>query len=110
MRKIDKPWGHELIWAETEKYAGKILCMLRGFCQIFQYHSTKDEATFVKSNVLILDIDNCSSKQICKLNPEEPCHISSDVILRMSAFDGNVDVVEAFTSKLNLYCSVRGQM
>ena len=25
IRKIDKPWGYELIWAENEKYIGKIL-------------------------------------------------------------------------------------
>ena len=27
-RKIEKPWGHEIIWAQTEKYIGKTVCVL----------------------------------------------------------------------------------
>ena len=23
--RVDKPWGHELIWAKTDRYVGKIL-------------------------------------------------------------------------------------
>ena len=23
--RVDKPWGYELIWARTDRYAGKIL-------------------------------------------------------------------------------------
>jgi hypothetical protein len=25
MRRVDKPRGHEVIWAETDRYVGKIL-------------------------------------------------------------------------------------
>ena len=29
-RHVDKPWGHEVIWAETERYVGKILTIRKG--------------------------------------------------------------------------------
>jgi mannose-6-phosphate isomerase len=28
--RVDKPWGHELWWAETDHYAGKILVVNAG--------------------------------------------------------------------------------
>jgi hypothetical protein len=29
-RRVDKPWGHELIWALTEDYCGKVLFVRAG--------------------------------------------------------------------------------
>ena len=29
-RKVDKPWGHELIWAEGDRYVGKVLFIKAG--------------------------------------------------------------------------------
>jgi hypothetical protein len=29
-RKVDKPWGYELIFAHTEKYAGRVLFVRKG--------------------------------------------------------------------------------
>jgi mannose-6-phosphate isomerase-like protein (cupin superfamily) len=101
MRKIDKPWGHELIWAETEKYVGKILHIRRGFCLSLQYHNAKDETVLVQSGILTLEIGDNSSRQVCKLNPGESCHIPPGAIHRMSASDGDVDVVEVSTPELN---------
>jgi len=41
-RRVDKPWGHELIWAWTDRYVGKILVLEAGRRLSFQYHETKD--------------------------------------------------------------------
>lgn len=46
-RKIDKPWGHELIWAETEQYVGKILFVRAGEALSLQFHRVKDESWYV---------------------------------------------------------------
>ena len=29
-RRVEKPWGHELIWAHTERYVGKVLVIEPG--------------------------------------------------------------------------------
>ena len=37
-RRVEKPWGWELIWAETERYVGKILFVPRGQSLSLQFH------------------------------------------------------------------------
>jgi mannose-6-phosphate isomerase-like protein (cupin superfamily) len=44
-----KPWGHELVFAENERYAGKILRLEAGHCLSLQYHERKDETLYVLS-------------------------------------------------------------
>jgi len=55
-RRIEKPWGYELIWAETESYAGKILHVAAGHQLSFQYHRYKDETLYVLTGDVELDI------------------------------------------------------
>ena len=50
--RVDKPWGHELIWAETERYAGKILVIETGRRLSLQYHHRKHESIYVLSGRL----------------------------------------------------------
>lgn len=101
MRKIDKPWGHELIWAETGKYVGKILHVMNGFCLSRQYHNVKDETIMVKSGILTLEIDQGDSRSVFKLNEGEVYHIPPRTIHRMAALDGDVDVLEVSTPELD---------
>jgi mannose-6-phosphate isomerase len=42
-RRIEKPWGFELVWAETEFYVGKLLHVRGGEALSIQYHERKDE-------------------------------------------------------------------
>jgi mannose-6-phosphate isomerase len=46
-RTVRKPWGSELIWADTEHYAGKILFVEAGESLSLQYHEVKDESWYV---------------------------------------------------------------
>ena len=41
--RVDKPWGHELIWAHTDRYVGKVLHVEEGHRLSLQYHEVKDE-------------------------------------------------------------------
>ena len=45
--RVDKPWGHELIWAVTEDYAGKVLFVRAGESLSLQFHKQKDESWYV---------------------------------------------------------------
>jgi mannose-6-phosphate isomerase len=49
VRRVEKPWGHELIWAATERYCGKILFVRAGESLSLQFHRQKDETIFVHS-------------------------------------------------------------
>ena len=52
--RVDKPWGHELWWAETEHYAGKILVVNAGQALSLQFHREKDETSYLLSGKLRL--------------------------------------------------------
>ena len=101
MRKVDKPWGHELIWAETQKYVGKILHIEKGFCLSLQYHNIKDETLLVQSGLLLLELGRDYTRQTIKLKPGDSYHIPPGLIHRMSALDGPVDVIEVSTPELD---------
>ncbi len=51
-RRVDKPWGHELIWADSTRYVGKILHIAAGEALSLQYHERKQETIHVLSGVL----------------------------------------------------------
>jgi len=46
-RKVDKPWGWELVWAEADAYVGKLLFVRAGESLSLQYHEVKDESWLV---------------------------------------------------------------
>lgn len=46
-RRVEKPWGYELIWAHTDQYVGKVLHINAGETLSLQYHETKDETIFL---------------------------------------------------------------
>jgi mannose-6-phosphate isomerase-like protein (cupin superfamily) len=47
-RRVDKPWGHELIWAEAEGYVGKELFVRAGEALSLQFHREKDESWLIR--------------------------------------------------------------
>jgi len=100
-RRVDKPWGHEIIWAETDRYVGKILRIENGYSLSLQYHNVKDETVMVQSGILTLILGRGDSEAVLKLRPGESQRIPTGMIHRMSAFDGDVDVIEVSTPELD---------
>jgi mannose-6-phosphate isomerase len=49
IRKVEKPWGYELIWAVTDVYAGKVIFVKAGHSLSLQFHHEKDEAWLIQS-------------------------------------------------------------
>ena len=58
--KVDKPWGHELHWAITERYVGKVLHVKAGHALSLQYHNVKDETIFLWTGKLLFEIQHQS--------------------------------------------------
>lgn len=102
MRTVDKPWGYELIWAETSKYVGKILHINDGASLSLQYHKVKEETIMVQSGILTLEIgSDDDSRTIIKLPDGHIHHIPPGMIHKMSALDGPVDVIEVSSPELD---------
>jgi Mannose-6-phosphate isomerase len=55
-RRVDKPWGYELIWAQTETYVGKVLFVRAGESLSLQFHREKDESWLVQSGRAKLEL------------------------------------------------------
>ena len=61
---VDKPWGHEVRWAITEKYLGKILFIEKGHKLSLQYHEQKDETVYVLEGHLLLHVGDKDKQEI----------------------------------------------
>lgn len=56
VKKVEKPWGHELIWALSETYCGKVLFVKAGAALSLQFHNEKDESWLVHSGRAKLEL------------------------------------------------------
>ncbi len=52
-RRVEKPWGYEIIWAQANDYCGKILHIEKGQTLSLQYHEQKHESIYVLSGRMI---------------------------------------------------------
>jgi mannose-6-phosphate isomerase-like protein (cupin superfamily) len=52
---VTKPWGSELIWAQTSKYVGKVLVIKAGHSLSLQFHNKKEETLFLESGEVLLE-------------------------------------------------------
>lgn len=101
MNVITKPWGHELIWAQTDQYVGKILHIKAGESLSLQYHREKVETIMVLSGRMNVEFFRESEEpRVCELAPREPFHIPAGLRHRMIALE-DTDVVEVSTPELD---------
>lgn len=100
-RIVEKPWGHELIWAETDKYVGKYLYIESGKRLSRQYHEVKDETILVISGNLTLQIGEGDDMETIELGNYDSFHITPGTIHRFCATKGSVHLIEASTPELD---------
>jgi mannose-6-phosphate isomerase len=98
--RVEKPWGHELIWAHTDRYVGKILHVRKGHALSLQYHRTKDETVHLLSGRLELQTGDGAQLERRVLRPGESFHITPGLRHRMTALEDS-DVLEASTCELD---------
>lgn len=99
-QKVDKPWGHELIWAHTARYVGKILHINKGESLSYQYHVVKDETVRLLSGALDMDLEIEGRREKLRLAPGDSLHITPGMKHRMIAVE-DCDVVEVSTPELD---------
>jgi mannose-6-phosphate isomerase len=100
-RRVDKPWGHELIWAHTDRYVGKILVIEAGQRLSLQRHLVKDESILVSSGRLRLHLED-DEGTVCteELGPGEHRHVPTGRIHRYEAID-RCTLIEVSTPELD---------
>jgi mannose-6-phosphate isomerase len=98
-RRVEKPWGHEIWWALSERYVGKLLHIKAGHRLSLQYHERKDETIHLWSGELILILDEGNGLEEHRLQPGESCRIRPHTKHRMIAVT-DCDVLEASTPEV----------
>jgi mannose-6-phosphate isomerase-like protein (cupin superfamily) len=101
VKVVQKPWGHETIWAHTDRYVGKILHINAGEALSVQYHERKDETVYLLSGEMTywvkLDGDEL---QDMKLEVGDAFRITPGTVHYMQAVT-DCDVLEASTPELD---------
>lgn len=98
--RVDKPWGYELIWAKTDKYAGKILHVEPGHLLSLQYHEKKDETIFMLKGEIIFRVQEGDELVERRMREGENYHIMPGTIHQMEAIEPS-DMLEASTPELD---------
>jgi mannose-6-phosphate isomerase len=97
-RIINKPWGHETIWAETDDYVGKLLFIKAGHRLSKQYHEVKEETIYVLKGLLyVYDKDD----KITRVVQGTAFHVTPGQIHRFGAMESNVELIEVSTNHLD---------
>ena len=99
-RRVPKPWGHELIFAHTERYVGKILRIEKGHRLSRQYHERKDESLTVLSGILGLEIGRPPEVERRLVRAGEAFHLPPGTVHRFIAVE-SCDLVEVSTPELD---------
>ena len=98
--KVAKPWGHEIIWAHTELYVGKILHIKAGHALSVQYHNHKDETIYVLSGELIYRVKQDETLKDVQLKAGEAYRNTPNTVHQLEAVT-DCDVLEASTPHLD---------
>ena len=100
-RRVEKPWGHEEIWAETDRYVGKILCINAGHKLSLQHHEIKDETIRMLHGTMDLLIEDDGGEiQTVRMTTGMAAHIAPFRKHRMVAVT-DVELVEVSTPELD---------
>jgi mannose-6-phosphate isomerase-like protein (cupin superfamily) len=97
---VPKPWGHETIWAHTDRYVGKILHIKAGHALSVQYHNKKDETVHLLSGELIYRVKLGDELEDMHLTRGQSFRITPGTVHQMEAVT-DCDILETSTPELD---------
>jgi mannose-6-phosphate isomerase-like protein (cupin superfamily) len=101
IRRVEKPWGYELIFAHTERYVGKILHVNAGQALSLQYHEIKDETLYLSQGEVELVVEEDGALVSTTLRGGDSYHITPGTKHRMVAGVDGCDIIEVSTPELD---------
>ena len=101
-RRVEKPWGWELLWALSDAYAGKILFVRAGPSLSLQFHREKDEAWYVQAGRAEVEVgavgDAVLNQEV--LGPGAALHFRPGTVHRVTALE-DTTILEVSTPQLD---------
>jgi mannose-6-phosphate isomerase-like protein (cupin superfamily) len=101
-RRVEKPWGWELIWAHQDAYVGKVLFVRAGQSLSLQYHHEKDESWYVESGRASLEFGEVASDDLetTEIAAGDCFHFPPATVHRVTALE-DTTIVEVSTPQLD---------
>ena len=100
-RRVEKPWGWELIWALSEHYCGKLLFVGAGQALSLQYHEVKDESWYVQEGRAELELAAAGGdRDVREIVPGDCFHFPPGTLHRLRALEDTL-IVEVSTPHLD---------
>ena len=100
-RRVEKPWGWELVWAETESYVGKLLHVRAGQALSLQYHEVKDEAWLVQEGRASLELGEVGGElETIEIVPGDALRYRPGTVHRITAIEDTL-ILEVSTPQLD---------
>ena len=99
--RVEKPWGYELRWGITDRYAGKVLHINKGEALSLQYHERKDEFQYLVKGAVDVELggpDGALMKQ--RMKAGDTLHITPGTRHRLTALE-DTDIFEVSTSEVD---------
>ena len=102
VQHVPKPWGHETIWAHTDRYVGKILHVKAGQALSVQYHERKDETVYLLRGEMKywVRLDDAAELEDVRLREGDAFRITPGTVHYIEAVT-DCDVLEASTPELD---------
>jgi mannose-6-phosphate isomerase-like protein (cupin superfamily) len=102
VRRVDKPWGYELIWALTDKYCGKVLFVAAGQSLSLQFHRQKEESWLVQSGRAKLELGDAGDGVLMQevIGPGAAFHYVPGTVHRVTALE-DTTILEVSTPHLD---------
>jgi mannose-6-phosphate isomerase len=98
--RVPKPWGHETIWAHSDRYVGKILHINAGQELSVQYHNKKDETVHLLSGEISYRVKTNELLEDMRLRVGESFRITPGTVHQIVALT-DCDVLEVSTPELD---------
>jgi len=99
--RVEKPWGYELRWGVTDRYAGKILHVNKGEALSLQYHERKDEFQYVISGAVNIELgDGDGALTSYRLKAGDTLHITPGTRHRLTALE-DTEIFEVSTPEVD---------
>jgi mannose-6-phosphate isomerase-like protein (cupin superfamily) len=99
--RVDKPWGYELRWGITDRYAGKVLHITKGEALSLQYHERKDEYQYLVKGAVDIEVggpEGVLEKR--RMQAGDTLHITPGTRHRLTAVE-DTDIFEVSTPEVD---------
>jgi quercetin dioxygenase-like cupin family protein len=93
MNKITKPWGFEVVWANTNLYSGRMLVIKNGERTSYIYNKHRYKTLLILQGIVVVTLDGTNRT----LEEGQIVQIEPKTMNRLAAIQGDATILEAGT-------------